>query len=259
MELHYLTKSLRWEAQKALKAIRNEYYSSTQARVVSIPNLSETQLMQTFKQFRRLEYAPFKVKALAALSSRLPAARLEALELAQKITDRSTKVEALIALSFQLTAAVTEALKIIQTIEEKNTRIKFLADIMPHLSSEVLQNMLQEELSNENKVYRTKLLIELASHWPLESLQYAIQIAKEIEDTSTRTQFLTDLAAHLSKARVDRIAPFWREFMQWLSERTRDDALADLATMAPIIYRMGNKKAIGKVYGAIELTGQWWP
>jgi hypothetical protein len=51
----------------------------------------------------------------------------------------------------------------------------------------------------------------------------------------------------------------WTETLPLLARRTRNDLLADLRALEPVVARLGGPEAVAETFRAIQDVGRWWP
>ena len=87
----------------------------------------------------------------------------------------------------------------------------------------------------------------------------ALAAARAIGDADDRAKALVGLAPHLAQLPCQRLYPLWQETLPILAARTREDLLADLCALAPVIAALGGEEAVAETSRAIQDVGLWWP
>ena len=74
-----------------------------------------------------------------------------------------------------------------------------------------------------------------------------------------RAEALGALASQLLRLPLATLDPLWKETLPLAATRTREDLLADLFALVPIIATLGGAEALSEIGRAIQDVGRWWP
>jgi hypothetical protein len=107
--------------------------------------------------------------------------------------------------------------------------------------------------------HQAKAIIGIASYLPDPLLQEALLEARSIWEKTDRAIALIGLSPCLVGLSCETLFSLWCETLAFLSRRTREDLLADLLALAPVIAALGGMEAIAETFRAIQDVGRWWP
>jgi len=274
----YLSEALFQEALEAVRAIPYEG-SRAEALVALAPHLPEALLQEALDITRAIPYEGSRAEALIALAPHLPEALkdeavLEALETVWEFDENGLRARLLAALVPCIPESlkgevVREALTTARAIEEEGSRPEMeLATILfSSLSGPLLQEALEMAFSTlqptnyeESKAATlTKLIPYVPESIKSEVMRDALEAARSMKKKNDRARVLIDLAPHLAKLSPSALYPLWCEALHILANRSRQDLLANLQSLAPIISVLGGSEAIVETSRAILEVGHWWP
>jgi len=156
-----------------------------------------------------------------------------------------------------------EELVAIQATWEKRWHLRTLAVLVPHLPKERLRAILPAVLTavrvlrpEEDRVWT---LTKLASNVPEECLKEMLEAIWSIDRAQHRAQVLKAAGSLAKQSSPALLYPALQEILHLLAQRTRRDALADLALLGSAISALGGEKAVTEVCCATLETGCWWP
>ncbi len=216
---------------------------------------------------REIGWKSVRARALAGLAPRL--AELghpeEALAAAGKIWDEALRAKALRELAPHLPEelrkqALREALAAARKVRYADDRAEALAGLAPRLAElGHPEEALAAAREIGNAKHRARALAGLAPHLPEALLAEALAAAREIEREDRRAEALAGLAPHLARLPREQLSPLWRETLHILAARTRQDLLADLRALGPVVAALGGAEAVAGTFRAIQDVGRWWP
>lgn len=222
----------------------------------------------------------------------------EALEAAANISDSSKQVESLRALAPALTEPLLRrALHVARGIQDARHRMNALTalavrlpepvraesigeawaaaasgrartEAFHELAGQLLEPRrtaaLREAMAEARAQYRAhKELAELAGYLPpplmAEVMRDALEAALKIDYIGDRVSALGELAPHLAGVPLEHLLPIWRKTLHGMAEKSRQDQLAYLQHLGPVILALGGQRAIEETFQAILDVGRWWP
>ncbi|AUB34218.1 hypothetical protein COO91_00089 [Nostoc flagelliforme CCNUN1] len=205
-----------------------------------------------------------KADSLTALANHLPPnleklALEKALAAAKLIQDERHRAEALFALVDKRPELLPEALAAARQIQNEESRaIEALFALVDKLPSELLLEILVAAKQIQDEESFPEALFALVDKLPPELLPEALAAAKLIQDEEYRADALSALAILLSRIPTDQLFSFWKQILHELSLRTRQNLLADIEKLVPVIFALGNDAAIASVNCAIQDVARWW-
>ena len=155
-------------------------------------------LAQALEVAQSIEAVSYRVRALIALSDKLPEVFPQALAAIQASRNEYARAKALIALaSSQLPQdLLPQVLEAAQAIQAESSRAQALTALVDKLSLELLAQTLKAAQAIQDDYCRFQVLIVLADKLP-EVLPQALEAAQAIENPSKRAAALTVLAHQL--------------------------------------------------------------
>ncbi|MEH1850166.1 MAG: hypothetical protein V7L11_00405 [Nostoc sp.] len=114
----------------------------------------------------------------------------------------------------------------------------------PNLKQLGLSKALAAAKQIQHEFSRAKALSALADKLLPEVLPDALPAAKQIQDERHRADALSSLAEKLSQIQKTELFDHWRNTLQVLSLRTRPNLLSDIRALTPVIFALGDKKAV---------------
>jgi hypothetical protein len=216
-----------------------------------------------------------RARALAALTPRLSVELIpETLAVVRAIEGTWERVWALSALAPHLGVEerrelLREALAAARTIDDAENRTRAMGVLAPLLEGEERRIVLQEALAAAQAMNDAWRRAEtLGASVPLfgvsechRILQEAIGSIKTIEyfNVSARAEALGGLVAQLEQLSVENLYPLWCQLLHALVGQKREDFLADLSTLTPLLRSLGGSTAAAEVVQAISDVGRWFP
>ena len=94
-------------------------------------------------------------------------------------------------------------------------------------------------------------VLETLSIQRVESILPAEWICRWVEDEEVRARALAGLALHLIQLPRQHLYPLWQESLSILVTCIRNDFLADLRALSPIIAALGGAEAVAETFRAI--------
>ncbi|RME77121.1 MAG: hypothetical protein D6784_04300 [Chloroflexi bacterium] len=77
--------------------------------------------------------------------------------------------------------------------------------------------------------------------------------------SSPRARALAGLAPRLARLERPTLYPLWADTLPVLAGRIREDLLADIRALEPVIAALGGAEAVAETCRAIQDVGRWWP
>jgi hypothetical protein len=269
--------------QRALREARNIVSEDARSEALAAlgARLPEPLRTQTLEQVLNgawsNEDVDYRSRVLEALAPHLNGPLLEqALELARDTECEATQLHVVEVLAPYLNGPLLEhALEMARNIScEVNTSPAFedsrwavLAAIASRLPEPVRTDTLELALeATRNSTYkhiRLRALKTMAPHLaePLRTyaLEEALRMALNIDDVDERSETLSALVHQLSTRSASSVYPLWRHIIPVIASRTREDFLADLRTLLPLILLLGGPQTAAGIFQAIQDVGRWWP
>jgi hypothetical protein len=292
----YLPDALVPEALDSLLSVGDEF-SRTRALTPLLPSLHEPtktgMLEQAIEAIRAIPSDTRRAIALALLAPTLPEPHLApALEAAVEVGDERRRAEAIAALAPHLSGdLLAEALAGARTISQERWLTQVLSALAPHLPAPLLQQVLDAVDSFSEERWRAQVLVAvaprldglllasafasartisqerwltqalkaLAPHLPEPLLAEALQAAAELSDENDRAMVLAAVAYPLAGSPPGVAWSALRTTLPILATRQRQDLLADLRSLRPLIHGVGGPNATREVFQAVVDVGRWWP
>jgi hypothetical protein len=194
--------------------------------------IPETLLREILEEVRTVENPWHRASALAGIAPRL--AELghieESLETFRDIGDVFWQVRALICLSSHMPKSLKD-------------------DIVSEISSKELGYISSMES-------RKEIILSLAKlGYPAE----ALKMTWKFPFNDDRVDVLGELTLYLTQLPRDTLYSLWGDMLHTLSSETRPNFLADLRALGPVIFALGDEKALTETFRAIQDVGRWWP
>jgi len=89
----------------------------------------------------------------------------------------------------------------------------------------------------------------------------AFEVARGITDgyAADRARAFAKLAPQLAALHRERCLPLWQETLELSATRSRQELLADVAALAPVVVALGGPESVEETCRAIHDVGRWWP
>jgi hypothetical protein len=217
------------------------------ARKLPLPLLQALVSQQTWTPDQGLAYArqmlnlEQQIKSMVELSVFLPEPRqhptlAKAVEKACSVSDPWEKTEILLWLSERLAelGQPVLAFSAAQSIENQNWQARALIKIIPHLSGDMVEQVLTAARLIDDEEYQMEVLVELiprlSPDMQAEILDEIVALAEDVLDEDLLAESLARLAPHLSPALLAHILEIITDF-EW--EGARAEALAEFAPYLP--------------------------
>ncbi len=180
----------------------------------------------------------------------------EALGIARESGDPWARVAALASVAPRLTelSQVEAAMAIARSTGDELGRVHALAALLPRLAE---LGQTDDALANARRIGDDWVLARTLA--ALGRVDEASAVARDIQHNESRAAALTAVAPRLAALPHTRLSLLWSETLRLLATRSRSDLLSDLASLAPLIPRLGGSEAIAETCTAIEEVGRWWP
>jgi hypothetical protein len=201
--------------------------------------LSDHQIAATLQAARRFDDPLEGAQLLAALVPRLPAQDVQKVldEIIDAIEPEEQHRDMLSWYAgFFLTRLTDRHVERIETIARAR------AD--PEQCFDALIALLPRR---DGELHRQEALVEL------------LRVAREITEFSDRRDRLAKIAPALAELPRTRLLELWHEMIGELSERRREQLLADIAGLAPVIASLGGPAAVVETARAVRDVEEWWP
>lgn len=211
--------------------------------------------------------------ALAKLAACLPddqkaKALSDALDAARRLPIAEDRMEAMAAAAPRLPEALKaqvlrEAVAAVGEMRSSDwSKRDTLAGLLPHMSDDLLQELLQTARASGGWNYLIQALVEYTPNLPetatVQVLSTALAAVLNIRFEHPAKE-LAFLAPKLALLPVAALFPLWRKASSVLAARQRRDLLSGLGALEPVIASLGGQEAATGAYGAIRDVGRWWP
>jgi hypothetical protein len=209
---------------------------------------------------------------LAALAAQLPAGQREAVlaeawQAARAIRHEGARSRALAALAPHLpTGLLAEALQAARALGDEGARSRALAALAPQLPAGQREAVLAEAWQAARAIRHegacSEALAALAPQLPAGLLAQALQAARALGDIGARSRALAALAPQLAGFPRATLTSLWSETISALATRSRQDLLADLQALTPVLNALagdGASAEFREITQAIMDVGRWWP
>jgi hypothetical protein len=262
------------EALEAARSIENEEHRSEPLTAL-VPRLPEHEragvLSEALAAARSIKDEKHRSEALRELVPHLPegaraAVLAEALTAARCIGHEWRRCWVLAALAPHLSGSLlTEALVATRTIGDHGARSPALAALAQRLPEPERAAVLAEALTaaraigEEFSLY--KVLTALAPQLPESLLREALTVARAMAFPS-RNHVLAALAPRLACLAGPTRSSLWMQSLPLLAARTRQDLVADLRSLAPVLTALAGPNGpteLREVARAIADVTRWWP
>jgi len=156
-----------------------------------------------------------------------------------------------------------EAVAVARAIEDAQWRATALVWLAPHIPETLLAEAVVAARAIEDAQWQATALAGLTPHLPEldreQVLREALAKAQAIQDVDNRVGVLAGLALRLAELSPASLYPLWCATLPLLARRTRQDLLADIFLLAPIIAALGGEEAVVETFRAVQDVGRWWP
>ena len=156
-----------------------------------------------------------------------------------------------------------QALTYVRQMPDASARAEALAALAPHLEREALGEALAAARGIGDEDARAEALAALAPYLEPEqraqALGEALAAARGIGWEHARARALAALAPHLAALPRAHLYPLWAETLPILARRKRQNLLADLRALVPVLLALGGAEAVAETFRAIQDVGRWWP
>ncbi len=265
----YLPKSMIKEAINAAAQIQDEYYKA-EALAETVPNLPESMMREAWDIAIEIQDEYYKAEALAGIAPNLPESMTkEALEIAIEIEDEEYKAKALVGIAPNLPESkMKEVLEIVIEIQDEHYKAKALAGIAPYLPEPMMKEALKEALNAAIQIkYKFKLgsgntaetLAEIAPNLPESMIKELLDAVMQIQEDSEQAEALAGVASFfVNSSSLDLLYDIWMKILHG-STSSRKELFTNIGKITPIIYKLGEEKALNETFYAIQDVTRWWP
>jgi hypothetical protein len=279
------------QAIELAQEIEDDYYIS-ELLIVVIPKLSKILLPQVLELAQRIQDKNYKAKVLVALVDKLPETVPLALKTIQSIEIEYYRAEVLVSLVSKLSDdMLSSAQTIAQTIKDRAFQARALAAIatkLPEIWPQVLEaasheyedeprrtssvmpffadslphsywpQALQASVVNRHESNVATTLAALAEKIPPEFLFQVLESAQTLEDKGHRVRVFKALFPQFSQLPTGEICQNWLIIIHCLGCLNRFSALQCLASLKPMIEKVGGLEAVDITAHEIECVCEWW-
>ena len=250
------------------------------ALVPAAPSLPDQAVATVLAQIQHFdsEADEFRGEGLAALATRLAepkrativeqaltAARRAYLNRERGIEPDEVHARSLTRVARQLRdqAVYAEALEAVKAIRDDATRARALERLIPVLGmNKGLLDQAAELLRTvRDPQYAATVWISLMRVEPRQE-QWASDARRcidSIRDAEARAAANANLAVAAIDLPPEELHNHFGDALRVLATRSRREALAHLATLAPVIPKLGGEAVVREVHAAIADVGAWWP
>jgi hypothetical protein len=133
-----------------------------------------------------------------------------------------------------------------------------LSSHMPKsLKDDIVSEISSKELGYISSMEsRKEIILSLAKlGYPAE----ALKMTWKFPFNDDRVDVLGELTLYLTQLPRDTLYSLWGDMLHTLSSETRPNFLADLRALGPVIFALGDEKALTETFRAIQDVGRWWP
>jgi hypothetical protein len=155
---------------------------------------------------------------------------------------------------------------IIENIDDTNSDGQFdksylLAHITPHLAK--LDEALCLAKTIEVDFHRASAFIRIAPRLSppnkIDILKETLLLIRNVYDMDTRGELLADVTQLLMAESPIFLYSLWTETLHFISRRSRENLLTDLAALIPVIFCLGGQVALEQMAYTILDVYKWWP
>jgi hypothetical protein len=234
----YLSESLRKEALKeALKV------------AVKIPD-----------EYLRFQDGSHRAEALVEIAPKLPESMMnKLLDAATQIQEDFDRAEALIGISSYLPEfLMKETLNAAMQIRLKHVRDDALAKIYLNMHGSMMKEKLDAATQIQDNSDLEKVLTRKAFHLSESMAKEALDAAMQIQDDSDQAESLAKiLSSYVNVFSLDQLYAIWTKVLH-RSIISRRELYINLGEMMPVIYKLGEEKALNETFYAIRDGTRWW-
>ena len=233
------------------------------------PRIGERLLSEALDIVRAMKDREKRAQVLEVLVSSLPeegkGERVqEMLQVLQVIKDEADRAHVVVEgaaylpekLLSERTRVVVEAMRAMRYETNQARVLKALASHLPEDMFEEALGVVQEMPSEEE---RAQMLEMLAPRVPESLLPQFLRVVQAIQSERWRAQVLRVAGSLVKQISPALLYPALHEILHVLAQRTRGDALVDLALLAPVISALGGEEAVAGACCATLEVGWWWP
>ncbi len=257
---------------EALAAAQEIGEPSAQARVLGDMALQWAKLgrsVEALQAVRAIRVTSAHAKALVAITDCLIALdQLSGvLRLVRTIADAKTRTEALAALVPHLAPpgrdpVLREAMHVAFSITDAWSRAGALVSLTPHLAPQDQDRAMREALAAAQTVEsprgRSDILAGLAPYLTPDLQREALKVTRSVYDLKARADALAALAPHLAKLPLKDLSDIWKSINYDFNNKLRADVVVEIASLFPVVVRLGGSAALVELKQAICDIFRWW-
>ena len=263
------------------KAQTNEDYLVKTRRLLEIIPYLDKQKMEAIEKAVESAYNIQdnyqKSQAFTALAYYLDGrnkefALIDALNAAYQIKDVEGKVKALSAIIPHLDEQKKEnvlkkILNLACGIKDDYKRSRAFSVVLPYSKGKIEEQILIKAFDSASLIKDTHTRIEaffaiatsLNEQKKEEMLKIVLPSALYFKDETYRHKAVNIVLVCLKDIPMKKRYFWWRQIIQKLRERTRNNLLMGIAAFIPIIDDLGNEEALYETFKAINDVSRWWP
>jgi hypothetical protein len=153
--------------------------------------------------------------------------------------------------------------KALQTMHGNEDQVELLSALAANIPESLLPEMLETIWSFRIEQFQNQVLAALVPSLSLSECELVLEMAvikmRETGKTSTLLHILHAIDPSAQSYPPDILYPALHEVLHLLAQRTRREALVDLALLAPTIRALGGETAVTEAYCSTLEIGSWWP
>jgi hypothetical protein len=239
--------------QKVLMAARDIHSEEDRAKVlISVAQHFEEDkrkviLLETLERAKQIDNERTRSGVLEVLAPALPR---EVFDAAQKMSDEQARAEVFASL---VSYFPQEIRVLVGTMEDHEALSRMIGALMGHEAVESLKlEMLKLEEDKEfTEEYALKHLMNM--------FKSVLQTAQATQNEKHRANVFSNFSVQSQSFPRSILYPVWEMVLLHISRNTRPQALADIAALMPVIFRLGGKNAVRDTFLVVQTISSWWP
>ena len=158
-------------------------------------------------------------------------------------------------------AVCAEALEAVRAIRDESARARALERLVPALDKRLIDTAVELLRNMCDPQHAATVWISLTRSAPgrEEWAANARRCIDSMRDGEARAAAIVSLALAAIDLPAEQLHTHFDDALRVLATRSRREALAHLATLAPVIHKLGGESAAREVHSAIADVGRWWP
>ena len=212
-------------------------------------------------EYLRFQDGSHRAEALVEIAPKLPKSMMnKLLDAAKQIQEDFDLAEALIGISSYLPELLMkETLNAATQIRLKHVRDDALAKIYLNMHGSMTKDKSDAVTQIQDNSDREKVFTRKAFHLSESMSKEALDAAMQIQNDSEQAEALAKiLSNYVNVFSLDQLYAIWIKVLRG-STISRRELFINLGEIIPVIYKLGEEKALNETFYAIRDVTRWWP